>query len=110
MGPPSPWIFVVNAFPSRVINRTIFSFVISLNRTKAPTACCLTESGNRTRATLVGGECSNHCATTARYRSTRFCHVRFSVVGLLWGADKHRNERSEGKRRVRRCLCGLVRC
>ena len=24
-----------------------------------------TESGNRTRATLVGGECSHHCATTA---------------------------------------------
>ena len=24
MGPPSPWIFVVNASQSRVINRTIF--------------------------------------------------------------------------------------
>ena len=24
-----------------------------------------TESGNRTQGTLVGGECSHHCATTA---------------------------------------------
>ena len=26
------------------------------------------ECGNRTRATLMGGKCSHHCATTALYK------------------------------------------
>ena len=35
------------------------------------------ESGNRTRATLVGGECSHHCASPAQFMSfiTSICYA-----------------------------------
>ena len=40
MEPPSLLISWVNPFPGRFINRTIFSFVMRLNRMNALTACC----------------------------------------------------------------------
>ena len=41
MEPASPiQALGVNPFPSRFINRTIFSFVMRLNRMNAPAVCC----------------------------------------------------------------------
>ena len=67
---------------------------------------CDAESGNRTRATLVGGECSHHCAIPAPLTTllnasslllvSRICHiwslwVQFQTfpVSTLWEAVFH---------------------
>ena len=41
------------------------------------------EPGNRTRATLVGGECSHHCAIPAPYTTEEFSLRKFGIEEFL---------------------------
>ena len=45
------------------------------------------ESGNRTQATMVGGECSHHCAIPALHRSV--CESKFKIIHFRGVKESH---------------------